>query len=137
MYYELWWVSADGQQAIRSEYPARSYHTTDEAERAIHEAQIDLLDAQEDADPHGEDPDAVARILAGRWEITETEEGLARVELLASIPGSPQPVWGGWVWRLDDGDEWRWSKRATEEACLAVVAEVAAAGRLDDIEGER
>jgi hypothetical protein len=137
MYYELWWVSADGQQAIRSEYPARSYRTTDEAERAIHEAQIDMLDAQAEADPHGEDPEGVARILAGRWEVTETEEGRARVELLASIPGGPQPVWGGWVWRTDDGDEWTWSKRRTEEACLLVVAEVAMEGRLNDIGGGR
>jgi len=123
MTYELWWVSADGQHAVHADYPERSYRTTDEAERAIPDALLDLLDRHDASDPYGDDPGGADRIKAGRWEIALSAEGEAQEARLATIPGSAQPVWGGWVWRTDDGDEWQWSKARTEEECRQIVAE--------------
>ena len=125
MTYELWWVSADGQHAVHADYPERSYRTTDEAERAIPDALLDLLDRHDASDPYGDDPNGADRIKAGRWEIVLSAEGEAQEARLATIPGSAQPVWGGWVWRTDDGDEWAWSKARTEEACRQIVADAA------------
>lgn len=41
---------------------------------------------------------------------------------IEDVPGYAQNVWGGFVWSVD-GEEQRWSKRATQEECERVVLE--------------
>ena len=45
---------------------------------------------------------------------------------LENIPGYASNVWGGFVWIDENGNEQRWSKRATQEECEAVVLETCA-----------
>ncbi len=65
--YALWWISADGQHAVKLDYPSARYATVKAAEAAIASARDYLLaEARAVAD---EDPDAEARILAGRFSV--------------------------------------------------------------------
>lgn len=43
---------------------------------------------------------------------------------LEDVPGYASAVWGGFVWIDGDGEEQRWSKRASQGECEAVVLEV-------------
>ena len=43
---------------------------------------------------------------------------------LDKIPGYASNVWGGFIWIDGDGNEHRWSKRATQAECEAVVLDV-------------
>lgn len=72
MRYELWWVSSDGQQAMCTMYPQRVYTTAHGAWDAVPYAMQGLINEQEASDPGGiEDPHAVARIRAGRWDVVK------------------------------------------------------------------
>lgn len=43
--------------------------------------------------------------------------------IIEVTPGYPAEVWGGWVWVDDSGNEQRWSKRQTRDACIRAVNE--------------
>ena len=42
---------------------------------------------------------------------------------LDDIPGCPIQVWGGWIW-MRQGQELRWTKAETRDACEAKVLDV-------------
>lgn len=42
---------------------------------------------------------------------------------LDQIPGYASPIWCGYIWIDEDGNEQRWSKRPTLAECESVVLE--------------
>lgn len=46
-----------------------------------------------------------------------------QITSIEQIPGHASNVWGGFVWIDGDGNEQRWSKRATQDECEAAVME--------------
>lgn len=66
--YALWWISADGQHAVETDYPAARYATVEAAEEAIAEACEHLLEqARETYAQWG--VDETGAILAGRFSV--------------------------------------------------------------------
>ena len=44
-----------------------------------------------------------------------------KINTIDDVPGYASNVWGGFVWIDGDGNEQRWSKRASREECEATV----------------
>lgn len=51
------------------------------------------------------------------------QEKNVKTTTLDQIPGYASNVWGGYVWIDGNGNEQRWSKRATQSDCESVVLE--------------
>lgn len=47
-----------------------------------------------------------------------------KLNSISDVPGYASNVWGGFVWIDNEGQEQRWSKRASREECESVVLEV-------------
>lgn len=45
------------------------------------------------------------------------------INSINDVPGYAANVWGGFIWIDGDGQEQRWSKRATKEQCESTVLE--------------